>query len=272
MSLLQSTSRLIKLSGFRPKSLVRNLRRFPGYLAAYRALRRQAEASRQPFEFGSLFPILDEGNKPAGSANGHYFHQDLFVAGKVFAAQPQRHIDVGSRVDGFVAHVASFREVEAIDVRPLVSTTPNIQFLCADLMAELPPQLVGATDSLSCLHAIEHFGLGRYGDPLDFDGHIKGLRNLHRMLRTGGKLYLSTPIGRQQRIEFNAHRVFSIPYLLTLLAERFQIDSFAYVGDDGQLRRDVDVHAGEARETFGLTYGCGIFELTALPVAERRAA
>jgi hypothetical protein len=114
------------------------------------------------------------------------------------------------------------------------------------------------------MHAIEHFGLGRYGDPLDFNGHLKGIANLHRMLRPGGTLYLSTPIGARQRIEFNAHRVFALPYLLNRLAAGFQLRSFAYVGDDGQLRRDVDVANSEAANTFGLNYGCGIFELQAL--------
>ena len=40
------------------------------------------------------------------------------------------------------------------------------------------PQDFGQTDSLSCLHAIEHFGLGRYTDPIDINIHIKGLTTL----------------------------------------------------------------------------------------------
>ena len=31
----------------------------------------------------------------------------------------KRHVDIGSRLDGFVAHVASFREIEVLDIRPL---------------------------------------------------------------------------------------------------------------------------------------------------------
>lgn len=272
MKFFRNTSRLIKLSGIEPKRLFRNLRQLPAYFRSYRTLKRQSRDSQEVFEFGTLRPVLYERSQPAGSANGHYFHQDLLVAQKIFQARPARHIDVGSRVDGFVAHLATFRQVEAIDVRPLVSTTPNIQFLCADLMADLSPLLVEATDSLSCLHAIEHFGLGRYGDPLQYEGHLRGLDNLHRMLKPGGKLYLSTPISRQQRIEFNAHRVFGLPYLLNLLSSRFDLVSFSYVGDDGQLYIDQDIHGSEARDTFNLRYGCGIFELTARRPAVSRAA
>lgn len=272
MSLLKNTSRLLKLSGFQPRSLFKNIRRLPAYVQAYRELKEQAQVSDEPFELGTLFPVLDERSKPAGSACGHYFHQDLLVAQMIYRAQPKRHIDVGSRVDGFVAHLATFREVEAIDVRPLTSSTANIRFLCADLMAELPDSLVAATDSLSCLHAIEHFGLGRYGDPLQYEGHLAGLRNLRRMLQPGGTLYLSTPISQRQRIEFNAHRVFRLPYLLNLFAGSFDLRSFSYVGDDGNLCTGADPHSNDARDTFGLRYGCGIFELTARAAAATRAA
>lgn len=272
MSILKNTSRLLRLSAFQPGNMVRNLSRLPSYLSSYRTLKLQSRSSKEPFEFGTLFPILHEKSEPAGSATGHYFHQDLLVAQMIYRAQPERHIDVGSRVDGFVAHLATFREVEAIDVRPLVSTTPNIKFLCADLMAELPPSLVNATDSLSCLHAIEHFGLGRYGDPLQYEGHLRGLANLRRMLKPGGTLYLSTPISARQRIEFNAHRVFRLPYLLNLFAGTFDLKSFSCVGDDGQLRMNIDPASADARETFGLRYGCGIFELTARTSSAAKAA
>jgi len=261
MSLARNSSRLLKLTGFQPKRLLRNLKRLPGYLHDYRTIRAQSQKSSADFALSDLFPILDESAKPAGSACGHYFHQDLHVARLIRQRNPTRHIDVGSRVDGFVAHVAAFRDIEVVDVRSLTSTTPGITFLCADLMQELPPQLENATDSLSCLHVIEHFGLGRYGDPVDFEGHIKGLANLRRMLKPGGTLYLSTPISNRQRIEFNAHRVFSVPYLLSLLESDFALESFAYVGDDGQLRTPVDVTDAGMNDTWGLNYGCGIFEL-----------
>jgi len=55
----------------------------------------------------------------AGSASGHYFHQDLLVASFIFKKNPSRHIDIASRIDGFVAHVASFRKIDVMDVRDL---------------------------------------------------------------------------------------------------------------------------------------------------------
>lgn len=261
MSLSKSVKRLSRITGVQPKRFFRSARRLPGYVSALRELKRQSAKSSAKFPLGDLFPILDEKSQEAGSASGHYFHQDLLVAQRVFQNQPKRHIDVGSRVDGFVSHVATFREIEVLDVRPLESTTGNIKFLQADLMDDLPENLTHKADSVSCLHAIEHFGLGRYGDPINFEGHLSGLANLRKMVSDQGRLYLSTPISQRQRIEFNAHRVFSLPYLRSIIEPLFAIEAFATVDDRGQLHTDVDWQSPEANQTFGYSYGCGIFEL-----------
>ena len=120
--------------------------------------------------------ILFDYSDNAGNYKGHYFHQDLLVAKFINAQNPKRHIDIASRVDGFVAHVASFREIEVLDVRPLPkSVHENIKFRQINFMK---PQILEEADSVSCLHAIEHFGLGRYTDKIDVDGHNKGITNL----------------------------------------------------------------------------------------------
>ena len=111
-------------------------------------------------------------------------------------------------MDGFVAHVATFRPIEILDIRPCRSFHPNAIFQVADL-SDLATGPRSCCDSASCLHALEHFGLGRYGDPVGADHWKSGLTALSLMLESGGWLYLSVPIGRQ-RVEFNAHRVFHV--------------------------------------------------------------
>jgi SAM-dependent methyltransferase len=128
-------------------------------------------------------------------------------------------------------------------------------------MEEIKEEFIGYCDSLSCLHALEHFGLGRYGDPVDFDGFLKALSKINNILKTGGKFYLSVPIG-PQRIEFNAHRVFSVNYLLSLVSENYKIDSFSYVDDKEDLFKNVEFSDEEISRNFGCSYGCGILELT----------
>ena len=211
------------------------------------------------FSFGRSYPILTEKYQESGTMSGDYFHQDLLVARRVFVNNPVRHIDIGSRTNGFVAHVASFREIEIYDIRPQQSTVKNIIFKQADLI-NLQADLINSCDSISSLHAIEHFGLGRYGDPIDPNGHLKAIGNIYLMLKPKGKFYFSGPIG-PQRIEFNAHRVYSIQYLLDIFHNKFEIEHFSFVDDTGDLHENEALTSELIENNCNCTYGCGIFEL-----------
>lgn len=211
------------------------------------------------FPIGNKFPILHEREDEGGTMKGHYFHQDLYVARLIYEASPKNHLDIGSRTDGFVAHVATFRKIEIIDIRPIKSKVRNIVFRQADLM-QLPADLVNYCDSISSLHAIEHFGLGRYGDPINYFGYLEALNNIYLMLQTGGIFYFSVPIGTQ-RIEFNAHRVFSVKYLTDLFAEKYHVKEFSYVNDQGDFFENVSMDEQSIQSNFGCEYGCGIFSL-----------
>lgn len=228
------------------------------YTRNYRELKKQKGKSSD-FEITKLFPILTDKYDEGGTMTGHYFHQDLFVARQVFLKSPRKHLDIGSRTDGFVAHVASFRDIEIVDIRDIKSEVKNIEFRQMNLM-ELPPHLINYCDSISSLHAIEHFGLGRYGDPVDYFGHIKAIENISKVLIAGGVFYFSVPIG-PQRIEFNAHRVFSVRYLIDLLSNAFTIQSFSYVNDYGDFFEDVLLTNELIDLNFNCKYGCGIFVL-----------
>ena len=236
------------------------MRRLPVFLKDYRKIKNQAKQNRVDFPFGKLYPCLEEAESESGVASGHYFHQDLLVAGRVFKNNPVKHVDIGSRIDGFVAHVASFREIEVLDIRELSNTIQNIHFRRFNLI-DKSFGLQDYCDSLSCLHALEHFGLGRYGDEINYNGHLTGWENIYKTLKKGGKLYFSVPIG-PQRIEFNAHRVFSVNYLLDLIGDRYNIDSFSYVDDSGNLCSNASLEKSRIDKNFSCTYGCGIFELS----------
>jgi SAM-dependent methyltransferase len=234
----------------------------PFVIKDYFQIRTQNKRAQKQWKLGFTMPCFHDKYDFGGVASGDYFHQDLLVAQKIFKAQPQKHADVGSRIDGFVAHVAAFRPIEVFDIRPLNAHPRNIVFKQADFM-ELPNDLLNYCDSLSCLHALEHFGLGRYGDPIDVDGYRKGFENLCKMLKPSGTLYFSVPVG-VERIEFNAHRVFSIQTVLELAKERLRLVDFSYVDDGGELHESPLLTEDTAATSFNLHYGCGIFEFQKL--------
>jgi SAM-dependent methyltransferase len=250
---------ILNIAGFDPYKFISAFSGLTFYIKDYYLLKKQS-IIKNDFVFGKFYPILNERFSDSGNIKGHYFHQDLLIARKIYENNPSRHIDIGSRIDGFVAHVASFREIEVFDIRPLISPVRNIIFTQADLM-KLPNELLECCDSLSSLHAIEHFGLGRYGDPICIDGHLKAIDNLYKMLKPRGKFYFAVPIGNQ-RIEFNAHRVFCIKYLLQILDNKFKIEYFHYVNDEGNLIENAVLAEDSIAMNFNCTYGCGIFELT----------
>lgn len=199
-----------------------------------------------------LRPMLADAASEAGHLDAHYFLGDLLVARRIHRARPPRHVDVGSRIDGFVAHLLIFMEVEVVDVRPLATEVPGLRFVQDDGMS-LASLADGSVPSLSSLHAVEHFGLGRYGDPVDPSGSARAIAAFERVLAPGGVLYLSFPVGRP-RVEFNAHRIFDPVGLLE--ASGLELVRFDWIDDDGRLHEDAQPEAARGQD-----YALGIYEL-----------
>ncbi|MGO9120624.1 MAG: DUF268 domain-containing protein [Desulfomonilaceae bacterium] len=203
-----------------------------------------------------FLPCLHDWDETAGAVGDEYFWQDLYVARMIYHANPDKHVDVGSRIDGFVAHVASFRQIEVIDIRPLPAI-PGVTFRQADLTKK-EQSLSGYCDSLSCLHALEHFGLGRYGDEVNPNGHKAALQNMARMLVNEGTFYLSVPVG-MERVEFNGHRVFDPHTIVSLAAENgLRLKEFAWCQDGHPIQEPSDPHT-DLQLLGAMNYALGIF-------------
>ncbi len=237
--------------GIDPIRMVRGVQGLPQYIRGLYCFRSRYTGSIE------LLPCLHDWLEEGGYTRSEYFWQDLLVARWIFEENPVKHVDVGSRIDGFVAHVASFREIEVFDVRPISTKVSGIVFKQADFMQPLE---LGECycDSLSCLHAIEHFGLGRYGDPIDPMGYQCGIANMARLLKLGGRFYLSTPIG-QERVEFNAHRVFD-PRTINRCAEDngLRLQELTLVGADGKVSL-LALNDESLRQLSQARYNLGIF-------------
>lgn len=255
ISLVHTVHNLLETYGIDGQKFVTSARNTPRFLRTLQDYRRKSQGvGAFRVDARRVKPILHEFSDQAGAASGHYFYQDLWAARKIYAARPTRHLDIGSRIDGFVSHLLTFMPVTVIDIRPLTSTVEGLTFMQADA-TDLAGIQDDSVESLSSLHAVEHFGLGRYGDPVEPDACFRAMRALARVLQPGGKLYFSVPVGIE-RVEFNAHRVFAPETVLNALPE-LRLVSFAAVDDDDRFWPIADPSRFRSS-----CFTCGMFEFT----------
>lgn len=210
-----------------------------------------SEKSPFPIKASELYPIYFDRFEEAGEIPKHYFFQDLWAAKKIRQSQVKVHYDIGSRLDSFISHCLVFCKVVMLDIRPLKAQVPGLSFIQADCM-DMKNIKTGSIASISTLHAIEHFGLGRYGDPIDPNGYKKAIDEIKRITAKGGNIYFSTPIGRQ-RVQFNAHRIFNPLYIVKLFDDCEFIE-FSAVNDKNEFIEKTSPNKFTRAE-----YSCGLF-------------
>jgi len=225
------------------------LRRYPSFLRERRAFQSLDNAAR--LRLADDLPVLDEATATT-QFDAHYTYLDGWAASRVAAVRPRGHVDVASRLS-FAVGLCAFVPVTFIDRRPVQIELDGFHPLAGDLL-ELPyPDRSVA--SLSCLHVIEHVGLGRYGDPLDPLGTLRAARELQRVLAPGGMLLLGLPVGRR-RVRFNAHRVHD-PLDVVAMFPELRLVGFAAVDDAGRFTPAADPADYAQSE-----YACGCYEFT----------
>lgn len=195
---------------------------------------------RQNFEIQKqyMWPVIGDKYADAGKMR-NYFWQDLWAARLIIRSGIKYHFDIGSRLDGFIAHLlAADIDVTMIDIREFPGQVECLHTIVDDAtsLRQIQDESI---ESMSALCSLEHFGLGRYGDPVDPEACFKCFGNIQRKLAQGGKLYISLPIGKE-RVEFNAHRVF---YASTVVEcfQSLQLKEFSCVAD-GKIEYNVDIH------------------------------
>jgi hypothetical protein len=221
----------------------RGYARFLADLRRYRAL-----APDEHVTIAEAYPQIHDRTETS-AFDPHYFHQDTWAAQRVAELGPDRHVDVGSRVD-YVGFLTAVTQVTFVDIRPLEASIEGLTSIAGSLL-DMPFD-DRSVASLSCLHVAEHVGLGRYGDPLDPQGTAKAAAELQRVLAAGGQLLFSGPVGRP-RTCFNAHRI-QAPQAIPLLFPELELVEFAGVDDAGRYarHRELDELAGER-------YACGMY-------------
>lgn len=89
---------------------------------------------------------------------------------------------------------------------------PNMEWVHVNDYLEnaIKNSIIEQFDNIASFSSIEHSGLGRYGDPLNPNGDIEAVKQIHCMLKPGGLFFLALPTNDDgsSHIEFNAHRVY----------------------------------------------------------------
>lgn len=196
----------------------------------------------------NTYPCINDSSSTT-SFDSHYFYQDNWAFGRISKSQTKYHVDIGSRID-FVGFLTTVTNVIFIDIRPLMAKLDQFQSIRSTILSL--PFKNDSLNSLSCLHVIEHIGLGRYGDALNPSGTKEAAKELARVLAPGGKLYFSLPIGRP-RLCFNAHRIHSIEQIKSYFSS-LELIKLSVIDDEGEFIKDADEH-----ESDDYDYGCGLF-------------
>lgn len=194
------------------------------------------------------YPCLNENTKKT-KFDAHYIYHPAWAARILAQTKPEKHTDISSTLH-FCTIISAFIPTEFYDFRPAQLNLNNLISKKADL-TNLPFK-DGSIRSLSCMHTVEHIGLGRYGDELDPDGDLKAMSELQRVLAKDGSLLFVVPIG-QPKIMFNAHRIYSFDQIKEYFKD-LKLEDFSLIIDDGNFIQKSDKETADRQK-----YGCGCF-------------
>lgn len=209
-----------------------------------------------------LYPCLSDRTATTGF-DAHYVYQAAWAAQRIAQSAVTGHVDIGSDIR-FVGMLTAITPVVFVDIRPVQLDLPGFECRPGSLLAL--PFDDRCIASLSCLHVIEHVGLGRYGDPLDPAGADKAVSEIVRVLAPGGTALVSVPVGRR-RIQFNGQRIFAIDEVVRLFAGLTLVE-LSIVDGTGRLVIDVPTTAPPLGEdASGNDFALGLFRFMRKPDA-----
>ncbi|MEM7476410.1 MAG: DUF268 domain-containing protein [Planctomycetota bacterium] len=232
--------------------MLRKAKRKLGFASQYREFAALNEVERPEFraEWEDRWARLDDdtGTLPF---DGHYVYHTAWAARVLAEINPDKHVDISSYTY-FATLASAWVPVEFYDYRPADIVLSNLTCGAADLCdLKFSDQTL---ESISCMHTIEHIGLGRYGDPLDANGDKKALTELQRVVAPGGSLMVVVPVGKP-RIQFNAHRIYD-PKMIKEALPELTLHSLSMLPDD---QSQGLIENPDNDFVLSQKYGCGCF-------------
>jgi len=225
----------------------------PDFFKEFIQFTKLAASAEKRFELNweNKYPCLNDKSATTGF-DPHYVYHTAWAARLVKDINPSEHIDISSYLY-FATILSAFIPVRFFDFRPAKIKLSKLEMQSADLY-DLSFES-NSISSLSCMHVVEHIGLGRYGDPLDYDGDLKAIKELKRVLKPNGNLLFVVPIGKP-KIMFNAHRIYGYDQILQYFGD-LQLVEFSLIPDNGF---EVGIQKNATKEMADIQeYGCGCF-------------
>ena len=205
---------------------LKKLHRLPRFLLDFATFKRAAAES------GARLPKLRdtramvEDATPGTGFDAQYVYHCGWAARELARRLPAKHVDFSSAL-WFVSIASAICPIDHYDYRPPALVIPNVGVGACDL--EKLPFDDQALNSVSCMHVVEHIGLGRYGDKIVPMGDQKAMRELSRVLAPGGVLLFAVPVGRPRTV-FNAHRIYAYEEIVAAFPD-LMVESFALITD-----------------------------------------
>ena len=232
------------------KNIWDTVKMLPAYRREFGEFRKlsSTHAARFPLAWEKRYPCLTDKTNETPFDN-HYVYHPAWAARVLAQTKPDFHIDISSTLH-FCSIISAFIPVKFYDYRPAALKLSSLTSERGDLMS-LPFES-STVGSISCMHTIEHIGLGRYGDPLDYDGDIKAINELIRVTKPRGDILFVTPVGKSVLL-FNAHRIYSYLQIIACF-EGCELREFSLIPEKGAIINNADPKLVENE-----TYGCGCF-------------
>lgn len=182
----------------------------------------------------------------------HYIYHPAWAIRIVKKINPKFHVDISGTLI-FSSMLSAFIPVKFYDYRPANLKLDNLETNKTDLQKLQFSD--NSIESLSCMHTVEHIGLGRYGDPMGSNDDIRAMVELKRVLAHGGNLLFVVPIGKP-KIMFNAHRIYSYEQIIQQF-DGLELQEFSLIPDDAM---ETGIIYNTSKELSDKqNYGCGLF-------------
>ena len=195
-----------------------------------------------------LQPILGDKTSKISFVS-HYVHHTAWAARVLKKEGIKKHVDIGSS-HYFAVLVSAFINFEYYEYRPMEIHLSGLFTGKADLTnLDFDDS---SLSSLSCMHVVEHVGLGRYGDPIQPDGDLIAMRELSRVLKSGGHLLFVVPVGGP-RLCFNRHSIYNPVEILNYFQDLNLIE-FSVSTDSGVYSKNVS-----PSDYIDQVYACGMY-------------